>query len=408
MKAPWHIHLAGWMKIPWALDEDLRQVQAAMGDLVRWTSFSRARIIQAAWPAAIAAIPTAALRNKIVVCQADNPPAFYLGTTEFVHAAAVVNLWVARSEEALRQFELLGLPVVLAPYTVDTAVFRQTGDREVIRRNLGVSDHDFLIGNFHRDSEGADLKRPKMQKGPDILFEIAKRAKSRIPDLAVLLAGPRRHWLASALKAEGIRAVFGGPEPGDEDDYGRSNLSRERLNELYQAMDCCVVSSRWEGGPYAVLEALSAGCSVVSSKVGQARDLLPPECLFGSIGEAAEILERQARSATLVEMCRGAAQRASGTHGRERLRNSLLEAYRNFPTGPATLRESIRSRWIRFVAPLLKKNAPGHSEVEKCHAMVRQRMADKEGEPGLIEFPMNGDREALIETAVAIARARNS
>jgi glycosyltransferase involved in cell wall biosynthesis len=251
------------MKIPWALDEDLRQVQEALGDLVCWTSFPRARIIQAAWPAAIATIPVNALRDKFVVCQADNPPAFYLGTREFVHAGAVVNLWIARSREALRQFELLGLPAVLAPYTIDSSIFRQTPDREEIRREVGVYDRDFLIGNFHRDSEGADLKQPKMQKGPDILFEIARRANSLIPNLVVLLAGPRRHWLASALRAEGIRTVFGGPEPGEDDDYGRANLSRERLNQLYQAMDCCVVRSRWEGGPYGVLEALAAGCPVI-------------------------------------------------------------------------------------------------------------------------------------------------
>jgi glycosyltransferase involved in cell wall biosynthesis len=408
MKATWHIHLAGWMKIPWALDEDLRQVQEALGDLVRWTSFSRARIVQAAWPAAIATIPQAALRDKIVVCQADNPPAFYLGTSEFVHAAAVVNLWLARSQEALRQFELLGLPTALAPYTVDSSVFRQTPDREEIRREIGVCDRDFLIGNFHRDSEGADLKRPKMQKGPDILLEIAKRANSLIPNLVVLLAGPRRHWLASALRAEGIRTVFGGPEPREDDDYGRANLSRERLNQLYQAMDCCVVSSRWEGGPYAVLEALAAGCPVISSKVGQARDLLPPECLFSSVEQAVDMLERHARSSILGKICRNAAERASTTHGRASLRSALVAAYQNLPTGSATLKESLCCRWLEVLARLQSKKSPTHPKIEKYHSIIMKRVAENEPAPGLIEFPMNGDQNALIETAVATARARNS
>jgi glycosyltransferase involved in cell wall biosynthesis len=348
------------------------------------------------------------LRDKFVVCQADNPPAFYLGTSEFVHAAAVVNLWIARSQEALRQFELLGLPAVLAPYTVDTSIFRQTPDREEIRREVGVYDSDFLIGNFHRDSEGADLKQPKMQKGPDILFEIARRANSLIPNLVVLLAGPRRHWLASALRAEGIRTVFGGPEPGDDDDYGRANLSRERLNQLYQAMDCCVVSSRWEGGPYAVLEALAAGCPVISSKVGQARDLLPPECLFSSVEQAVDMLERHSRSSALGEICRNAAERASSTHGRDSLRSTLVAACQNFPKGAVNLKESLRCRWLEVLARLQSKNSPTHPKIKKYHSIIRKRMTGNEPSSGLIEFPMNGDQNALIDTAVAIARARNS
>jgi glycosyltransferase involved in cell wall biosynthesis len=408
MNGAWHVHAAGWMRIAWALDEDLRQVQAALAGRARWTALPRARIVQAAWPAAVTAIPSAALRGKIVVCQADNPPAFYLGTDEFARAAAVVNLWVARSREALRQFELLGLPAVLAPYAVDAGVFRPLPDREGIRRRLGISQGDFVIGNFHRDSEGADLRRPKRQKGPDILRDIARHAAGHVPSLTVLLAGPRRHWLASALQADGIRTVFGGPEPGRDDDYRRNIVPRARLNELYQAMDCCVISSRWEGGPYAALEGLYAGRPVISTPVGQARDVLPRECLFGSVEEAAGLLVRQARSGALDAPCAEASARVRVSHGREALGAALLGAYGDFPPGPVSWLAAVRSLGAARGGRVWRGEEAVHPEVARWSAAVASRSVQGIGRPGLIEFPMDGDHSALLETAAAIAAARRS
>jgi glycosyltransferase involved in cell wall biosynthesis len=408
MNRAWHVHLAGWMKIPWALDEDLRQVQAAMGERARWTTLPRARIVQAAWPSAITAIPAGALRGKFVVCQADNPPAFYLGTEEFARAATVVDLWVARSREALRQFELLGLSAVAAPYAVDPGVFRPLDDRAVIRSRLGIAAEDFVIGNFHRDSEGADLRRPKMQKGPDILRDIARRVAEHIPNLTVLLAGPRRHWLASALKADGIRVVFGGPEPGRDDDYARNIVPRERLNELYQAIDCCVISSRWEGGPYAVLEALISGRPVISSPVGQSRDVLPPECLFASVDEAVRMLAEHARSGSLAVPCGEASRRARASHGRDGLIVALLEAYGDLPQGPAAWPEALSCAWAAAVGRVRRGPGAVHEDIARWGAAVAGRATQASGRPELIEFPMDGDLNALLETAAAIAAARKT
>ena len=259
MSGSWHVHLAGGQKVAWALDEDIAWVRRSLDDKCRWTSLPLARIVHAAWPSAVSAIPAKALRGKFVVCQADNPPSFYLGTEGFDQVSKRVHLWIARSSEAEEQFRWLGLPVLRVPYCVDPAIFRPLANRMEIRRSLGLADDAFVIGNFHRDSEGADLLKPKLQKGPDIFLGIARSLRGKVPGLTVLLAGPRRHWLLNSLQAEGIPVVFAGEESGAFDDYPRNILSRARLNELYQALDACVISSRWEGGPYSVLEALAAG-----------------------------------------------------------------------------------------------------------------------------------------------------
>jgi glycosyltransferase involved in cell wall biosynthesis len=46
------------------------------------------------------------------------------------------------------------------------------------------------------------------------------------------------------------------------------------LAPLYHASDLCIVTSRQEGGPKAVLEAMSCGTALVSSRVGMATDLV--------------------------------------------------------------------------------------------------------------------------------------
>lgn len=408
MRDTWHVCLTGWMKVPWALDEDLRQVKLAMGGRVAWCSFPKARIVQAAWPSAVASSVPEAFAGKTVICQADNPPAFYLGTEEFARAAGRVDLWIARSREALEQFRLLNLPAIQAPYTVDSEVFRPLPGREEIRRGLGLGDEAFVIGNFHRDSEGADVRKPKMQKGPDILLQIARKLHPHVPRLTVLLAGPRRHWLLHALRSENIPAVFAGEEQGSADDYGRNILPRGRLNELYQAMDCCVISSRWEGGPHTALEALAAGCPLISSRVGMSGDVLPEACLFSDPDEAVEMLATHAHTGHLRILCKKAGRNAAATHGLDALRGALVDAYASSPHGTASPGDSIRAAFGLLAGRLGFGRLPKDQGMEEFRRKVFQRASVLSGPHGLIEFPAGGDLEQLLDCAAAIAAARRS
>ena len=407
MSGRWHVCLTGWQKVAWALDEDLRWVKRSLDSSCKWSSLPSARIVHAAWPAAVNAIPAGALRGKAVVCQADNPPAFYLGTDGFAEAAARVDLWIARSNEASAQFRCLGLPAAKVPYCVDPAIFRRLpGGKDSGRRSLGIAPDALVIGNFHRDSEGADLTRPKKQKGPEVFLEIAKTLNRRIPHLVVLLAGPRRHWLLRSLRAEGINVVFSGQEPGDDDDYERNILTRERLNELYQALDVCVISSRWEGGPYSVLEALAAGTAVLSSPVGTARDVLPSECLYETVEEAADLLEQHARDGFLSTPCTQASESASHTHSPEALRQSLLEAYRTLPTGAVPAREMVDSVWGLLAGRVRRSNHTSSRRIAEMTGNVRER-AERGGQSNdLINYRDDGTVESLLACASRIAAAR--
>ena len=74
--------------------------------------------------------------------------------------------------------------------------------------------------------------------------------------------------------------------PMEGDDLKVNLLPRGTLNDLYQAVDLTLLTSRWEGGPYAILEAAGTRCKVLSTRVGLAEDVLEPESLFDDIPAA--------------------------------------------------------------------------------------------------------------------------
>jgi glycosyltransferase involved in cell wall biosynthesis len=387
------VHFFGGQGIGWALDEDLDRARAALGDQVVAGRFASSRIVHSAWWPPLLRIGTRALSGKSVVCFADNPPAFYLTRPGFERAAARVDLWIARSREALDQFRQLGLPAALAPYTVDPGVFHPLPDSErmKVRASLGFAPGDFVVGNFHRDSLERDVSLPKAQKGPDQFLDVVTEAARTIPNLKVLLAGPRRHWLRRMLDQKNIPFAFSGTIL-EGDDFSCNVLPRDALNRLYSALDAVVISSRWEGGPYSVLEGLFAGRPVVSTQVGMARDLLDG-WLYSSPAEGASLLAAINREHPDFSGLRG---RALASHSADALASALLDAYAKFPDG----RES-RARMVAgFFHAGLARVFPRSAELRSVHPGVAAAMS------AVREKKSGGQR--VVDEAIAIADAEAS
>ena len=53
----------------------------------------------------------------------------------------------------------------------------------------------------------------------------------------------------------------------------------ETLRKMYAACDLYIVSSRYEGGPQAVLECAATKTPIISTDVGVASDILSPKCI---------------------------------------------------------------------------------------------------------------------------------
>ena len=151
------------------------------------------------------------------------------------------------------------------PIGIDTGVFRPRTpqSRSAARRELGLPESAFVVGSFQKDGVGwGDGLEPKLIKGPDVLISVAARLRERVPELVVLLTGPSRGYVRAGLERLGVS-------------YRHALLpSVDAVSQAYQAIDACLVTSRDEGGPRAVLESMATEVPLVTTRVGQALDLV--------------------------------------------------------------------------------------------------------------------------------------
>jgi len=151
------------------------------------------------------------------------------------------------------------------PIGINLAYFsRQTrASRSAARSSLGLPDDVFVVGSFHKDGVGmGDGEVPKSIKGPDTLLQSLELLHRSVPELHVVLAGPARGYVRAGLDRLGIPY--------------RHVIAREyaAVADLYQVLDAYVVPSRQEGGPKGLLEGMASGVPVVTTRVGQAMDLV--------------------------------------------------------------------------------------------------------------------------------------
>lgn len=155
--------------------------------------------------------------------------------------------------------------VCLIPIGINPEFFKkQTPDsRMVTRAFFGIPQDAFVVGSFQKDGNGwGEGLEPKMIKGPDTFIETMRILKEKIGNVIVLLSGPARGYVKNGLKEIGVPYIHHQMEKYSD------------VGKMYQALDVYVVSSREEGGPKAVLESMASGIPLVTTRVGQAVDLV--------------------------------------------------------------------------------------------------------------------------------------
>lgn len=129
--------------------------------------------------------------------------------------------------------------------------------RVALREGLGVQPNEFLIGM---------VARVDIYKDHETLFSAIAQVRSRIPQLKLLLCG------------NGVTL----DNPVLHDALARYDLLeivmplglRRDLLAIYSALDLHVLSSKSEGFPNVVAEAVLCGCASISSDVGDASEIL--------------------------------------------------------------------------------------------------------------------------------------
>lgn len=163
-----------------------------------------------------------------------------------------------------------GIPakkLCLIPIGIDLPKFRPVSSEEKrrIRESLGVPLDAICIGSFQKDGNGwgAGLE-PKMVKGPDIFLRVVTQL-SKHRKIHVLLTGPARGFVKQGLTDAGITFTH---------KYLKDN---SELNDFYNGLDLYLVTSREEGGPMALMEAMASGTPLITTAVGMAPDIINNE-----------------------------------------------------------------------------------------------------------------------------------
>ena len=119
-------------------------------------------------------IPVHFLKNKKVVMTVHHivPEKFDLKKfNEFIFRDQFIDCYhVPSSKTAEMVSKLTKKPVVQHCYWYDSSFWRPQNKLDA-RIRLNLKQNDFIVGSFQRDTEGSDLKSPKLEKGPDIFCD---------------------------------------------------------------------------------------------------------------------------------------------------------------------------------------------------------------------------------------------
>ena len=255
-------------------------------DVVSEMSFQNVLDCDVVWLAASwcwKQIPIELLQRKKVLCTIHHevPQKFdHARELEFKRRDEIVDAYHVPCEQTERFIEkYTKKPIHRVGYWCNDLLWPILNNLQCKLKNKIPTDK-FVIGSFQRDTEGSDQTKPKLEKGPDLFCDYVAGFKKNGKDVHVLLSGWRRQYVMQRLSDMEIP-------------YSYFELpALETLSELYSACDLYVVSSRYEGGPQAILECAQKKVPLVSTNVGMAPDIVHQNCIisFDVDGNAKQIV----------------------------------------------------------------------------------------------------------------------
>lgn len=200
-------------------------------------------------------------------------------------------------------------PVTYIPFWVNQKIWYNIPDKKSLRKKYDINLNTFVAGSFQRDTEGKDLKSPKLIKGPDRFLEIAVYLNQKYDDFKVVLSGTRRQYVINELEKENIEYVY----------FEMADF--KQLNELYNLLDLYIVSSRIEGGPQAIVESGITRTPIISTDVGFASDILSKQSIYD--------MSTYSDAIPNVEYAYKNSLKLTIPDGFEKFINTLLQTYKN-------------------------------------------------------------------------------
>jgi glycosyltransferase involved in cell wall biosynthesis len=179
---------------------------------------------------------------------------------------------ICASSSAQAQFTSVPAKTVVIPNGINTERFMpDPAARQAVRHSLGIGSDELVVGMV------GDLIPLKHQ---DMLIEAMKMLQAT-PDFSpvttLFVGAPRAGEPESGAFALELERLAG-PQV-------RFLGRRHDIPAVLNALDLLVIASSRETGPLVLLESLACATPVISTPVGVAPDLLPPDALF-PVGDA--------------------------------------------------------------------------------------------------------------------------
>jgi len=212
------------------------------------------------------------LKKNKVVCTIHHIDEDKFGEKErndFIERDKYVDHYHVISNSTYSQVsKLTEKPLTKIPFWVNQNIWFEIKEKSKLYKKYKLSEDNYYVGSFQRDTEGHDLISPKLSKGPDQLLEILKHLKNKKDNLVVILTGKRRNYIIEKLEKERIDYKYFEMAPFNE------------INELYNILNLYIVSSRYEGGPQSILECSLIKTPIISTDVGIASEILDKSSIF--------------------------------------------------------------------------------------------------------------------------------
>jgi glycosyltransferase involved in cell wall biosynthesis len=171
------------------------------------------------------------------------------------------------------------MPVTIVPHGVDAKFFRK---KKVHSGRFGIPDGRFVVGFV--GTKGSDSDRGR--KGTDVFLDVARKAAVHMPNLHVVLGGLGWDKELAGLRELGISANATG------------YIRKSDLPALYSSFDAYLLTSRVEGGPCTVFEAMACETNVVSTRVGAVPELI----VDGVNGYSADVDDSEALLSAILAL----------------------------------------------------------------------------------------------------------
>ena len=165
---------------------------------------------------------------------------------------------IATSREELELARTLGIPARKLTVVENGIVVRDDAElaraRLASRAALGVTDDELVV---------CFVGRLVPQKAPLLAVETFRRLQAAHPRARFVLAGdgPEAAAVSGALADAAMTPHV-------------RRMARAIGSDLLPGADILLLTSHYEGFPYVMLEALDAGCAIVATSVGGARDCI--------------------------------------------------------------------------------------------------------------------------------------